>query len=137
MENGIPIIMTRARCVNSPMPLDFIYELSSNSYRLDLYDTDEKVIEKMRTGRGDPERYPGRDFLYLDAFMGITDPSPATPPESFPTPETLPADYDKIGLNSIVSAKAVAYSYVIDLSRNPEIEEDAYSGWEENLSLKV
>ena len=70
MENGIAITKTRKRCVNSPMPLDFIYELSSDSYRSDLYDTDEKLITKMRTGRGDPERYPGRDFIYLDAFMG-------------------------------------------------------------------
>ena len=119
------------------MPLDFIYELSSDSYRFDLYDSDEKLIEKMRTGRGDPERYAGRDFIYINSFMGQTEPSPAMPPESFPTSETLPEDYDKIGLNSIVSAKAVSYSFIIANSRNPDFEEGAYNGWEDNLIEKI
>ena len=119
------------------MPLDFIYELSSDSYRFDLYDTDEKLIEKIRTGRGDPQRYTGKDFLYIDAFMGGTDPSPAVPPESLADSETTPDDYPSLGLNKIVSAKAVSYSYVIALARNPDIDEEAYNGWEQHLSSKL
>lgn len=113
------------------MPLDFFYELKTDSYRLDLYDTEEKLIAKMRTGRGDPERYSGRDFIYLDAFLGQTDPSPAVPPESLPSADMQAQDFNKIGLNEIVSAKAVSYSYIIALSRNPDIGEDSYSGWED------
>lgn len=38
---------TFKKCVNSAMPLDFIYEKGSNSYRLDVYDTDEKLLAKV------------------------------------------------------------------------------------------
>ena len=41
------------------MPLDFIYEKASNSYRMSLYDTDEKLLEKIQTGRGDPSIFSG------------------------------------------------------------------------------
>ena len=47
------------KCYTEQMPLDFIYEVDSNSYRLDLYDTDEKLVTKFQTGKGDPHRYPG------------------------------------------------------------------------------
>ena len=33
--------------MNSEMPLDFVYEKASNSYRLALYDTDKKLLEKV------------------------------------------------------------------------------------------
>lgn len=41
------------------MPLDFIYEKNENDYRLDIYDTDEKLLKKVQTGRGDPAIYDG------------------------------------------------------------------------------
>ena len=33
------------RCRNSAMPLDFVYSINSNSYRLDKYNTDQKLLE--------------------------------------------------------------------------------------------
>ena len=35
------------RCFNSEMPLDFVYEKGPNKYMLDLYDSDEKLLEKV------------------------------------------------------------------------------------------
>ena len=32
------------------MPLDFVYDKANNRYMLDLYDTDEKLLEKVQTG---------------------------------------------------------------------------------------
>ena len=55
------------------MPLDFVYEKKENDFRLDKYDTDEKLLKKVQTGRGDPEIYD-RDQRFLDIefmFAGI------------------------------------------------------------------
>ena len=59
------------------MPLDFIYEKNANEYRFDIYDTDEKLLEKVQTGRGDSAIYEG-DQRFIDiesVFAGIV-PSP-------------------------------------------------------------
>ena len=62
------------KCVTSEMPLDFIYEKESNSYRLDLYETDEQLIAKVQTGKGDPSLYAGADYLYIDGMFASTEP---------------------------------------------------------------
>ena len=62
--------------MNSPMPLDFIFEKGSNSYRLDLYDTDEKLLTKVNTGKGDLEIFKGNKFLYLEGFLAAMEPVP-------------------------------------------------------------
>ena len=46
------------------MPLDFIYEKGPNKYMLENYETDEQLLEKVQTGRGDLAIYEG-DFLFL------------------------------------------------------------------------
>jgi len=60
--------------MNSAMPLDFIFEKSSNSYRLDVYDSDEKLVEKVRTGKGDLELFKSNKFLFLEGFLAATEP---------------------------------------------------------------
>ena len=57
------------QCVTSEKPLDFIYEKSTNSYRLDLYNSTEKLVEKIQTGKGDPSLYPGTTYLYIDGIF--------------------------------------------------------------------
>ena len=54
------------------MPLDFVFEKSSNSYKLDKYNTDQKLLDKVQSGKGDPEIYKGNKFLFIDGFMAAT-----------------------------------------------------------------
>lgn len=35
------------QCVTSDMPLDFVFEKASNSYRMDLYATDAELLQKI------------------------------------------------------------------------------------------
>ena len=64
------------RCVTSPMPLDFVYEKKYDSYLLDSkYDTDEKLLEKIQTGKGDLSIYEGNRFIYIDGIFSETEPS--------------------------------------------------------------
>ena len=56
------------------MPLDFVFEKSSNSYRFDEYNTKDKLLAKVQTGKGDPEIYKGSHFLFLEGFLAATEP---------------------------------------------------------------
>ncbi len=60
------------------MPLDFVYQLDTDSYRLDFFNTDEKLLKKVQTGVGDPQIYQNTKFLFLEGFVA----------------ETLPAEID-------------------------------------------
>ena len=63
------------RCVTSQMPLDFVYEKVPDGYLLDSkYDTDEKLLEKIQTGKGDLDIYEGNRFLYIDGIFSETEP---------------------------------------------------------------
>ena len=68
--------LTIKRCVTSQMPLDFVYEKRPNGYMLNSkYDTDEKLIEKIQTGKGDLSIYEGNRFIYIDGIFSETEPS--------------------------------------------------------------
>lgn len=108
------------------MPLDFIYESASNSYRLDLYDTEEKLIKKIQTGTGDPALFTGTNFLYIDGIFGATVPKTVTQREWITS--TKP-----IGENDLTVAKVAQYNYYIAQGRNKEINDEAYLGFEQNL----
>ena len=57
------------------MPLDFVYEKASNKYLLDeVYDTDEKIVDKIRTGKGDLDIFHGNLFLHIDSIFSETKP---------------------------------------------------------------
>lgn len=68
-----------SRCITSPSPLDFVYSVEDGKYLIDdgeAYDTDEKLIEKIQTGRGDPRLYQGaKDFIYVPSVVGDSDPA--------------------------------------------------------------
>ena len=115
-----------AKCVNSAMPLDFVYEKSSNSYRLDQYNTDQKLLEKVRTGKGDPEIYQGNNFLFLDGFLADTEPTVLTQ-QSSPNPSSAS---NELGTNNLERARVTRYSYFIDPGRNTNLSEQAYMGFE-------
>ena len=42
---------------------------------LEEYDSDEKLLEKIQTGRGDPEIFEGNQFLFVEGFFAGTDPA--------------------------------------------------------------
>ena len=56
------------------MPLDFIYEQDTNSYRLDLYEDDQALVEKINTGKGDPRLFTSANYLYIDGIFAATEP---------------------------------------------------------------
>lgn len=39
------------KCLNSGQPIDYIYDLATNSYPIDNYATDEDLLEKIKLGR--------------------------------------------------------------------------------------
>ena len=105
------------------MPLDFVYESESNSYRLDLYDTDKKLVEKIQTGIGDPSLFTGTNFLYIDGIFA------ATVPETVDQREWITST-NPIGENDLKTAKVAQYNYYISQGRNKEINDEAYLGFE-------
>jgi len=61
-------------CVTSDKPLDFIFETETNSYNIAGYDTDEKLVKKVQTGKGDAELYSGSRYIYIDGLFASTVP---------------------------------------------------------------
>ena len=108
------------------MPLDFIYEKGSNDYDFDQYDTDEKLLAKIQSGKGDNEIFVGGTFLYIEGMFAEISPSKLFQ-QTFLNP-AKPVDY--IGTNDLQKAKAVQYAYYIDQARNDDINEDVYLGFE-------
>ena len=56
------------------MPLDFIYEKATNEYVIEAYDTDEKLLAKVQSGKGDPSIYEGNKFLFIEGIFAATEP---------------------------------------------------------------
>ena len=56
------------------MPLDFLYEKATNDYVLDQFDTDEKLLAKVQSGKGDPSIYEGNKFLFIEGIFAGTEP---------------------------------------------------------------
>ena len=65
--------MKRCRAFNAP--LDFVYENKLKDYNFRKYSTDDKLVQKIRTGRGDESFYrfnnPGEN-LFITFMMGST-----------------------------------------------------------------
>ena len=57
------------------MPLDFIYEKTLNGYAFEKYDTDEKLLAKIQTGKGDKGIFFGINFLHIESMFAETKPS--------------------------------------------------------------
>ena len=43
------------KCFNSGSPIEYIYELATNSYPLEKYSTNEELLDKIKLGKSDPE----------------------------------------------------------------------------------
>ena len=43
------------KCFNSGQPIEYIYELATNSYPLEKYSTNEELLDKIKLGKSDPE----------------------------------------------------------------------------------
>ena len=64
----------KKRCAQSQSLLDFVYDLETNSYRIDKYSQSE-YIEKIRTGKGDPQVFSNfNSFIDLSKILGETTP---------------------------------------------------------------
>jgi hypothetical protein len=85
-------------------------------------------LTTVRTGKGDSEIYTGDDYIFLKAMFGGIKPS-----DSFSQVLKLGSGSAAVGSNNIDSAQAVINVWTIKLSRNPDIDEKAYFGWESKL----
>ena len=115
------------------MPLDFIFEKATSSYMFSSYNTNEKLTEKVQTGKGDPNMYEGNTFFVIDNIFGATEPEKV---EQQIYPNLANPDR-KVGTNDLRKAKSAKYSYYIDQSRNKDINEEAYLGFEDHLHKAV
>ena len=88
------------------------------------YSTSQELLEKVRTGKGDPDIYTSFEHLYVENFFGGT--------LSRSRVETIKQD-SYTGENDIRQAKAAMYSYLIDMERNPDYSEAVYFEWESEL----
>ena len=89
-------------CYSSPKPIDFIYERRYDKFNIEGYQTDQELLEKIQTGKGDItvlELGARRiETIYIDTFFSGT------------TPES--PDQDLItGSNNLLEAKAARFSW--------------------------
>ena len=82
----------------SPRPLDFIYERRLNRYNLDRYRSNEDLVKKIQTGKGDEIfRYDGLgNNLFIEIIFGGTTPR-------------IPNQNYVYGDNDLTAAKAARY----------------------------
>ena len=58
-----------------PMPLDFVYDLESESYKFDGL-TQKALTAKIQTGKGDPQIYStATNYISLAAMLGEVSPA--------------------------------------------------------------
>lgn len=101
---------------------------------LSKYETDDQLLEKVRTGVGDPAIFnDNQNFLDIGSmFAGIE------PVDFYQQLYWNPSkEWSPVGSNDLEKAKAVQYSYYIAQSRNPKIDQNAYMGFEEHLHEAV
>ena len=65
----------KPRCYTTPKPLDFVYEVQTDSWNIDRYSNDRELVAKIQTGKGD-ERFIYDEFyknIYIQIFFaGMT-----------------------------------------------------------------
>ena len=64
------------KCFVTMRLLDFVYEKYNDTYNITeaAVKDNKELLERIQTGKGDPEIYGGYNYLYLDAFVGGTIP---------------------------------------------------------------
>ena len=100
---GIKDVYSLRRCKRSDWPLDFIYERRLNKYNFDRYKDDDKLVTKIRTGKGDEIfRYDGLgNNIFIEILFGGT------------TPRRPEQDYLE-GDNDLTAAKAVRFNMWVE-----------------------
>ena len=86
------------RCAIGIHPLKFIYDRMSNRYALDQYDTDDDLVRKIQSGKGDELflYYELGNNIFIEAMFGGTSPK-------------LPKQDYVYGDNDLKTAKAYRY----------------------------
>ena len=80
------------KCVNRGMPIDFTWELVTNTFRLDQFDSDADLVARINTGR----HQASFSYIQLENFYA----------------ETVPAEIAQdstTGQNDVQKAKAVTF----------------------------
>jgi hypothetical protein len=54
----------------TPRPLDFVYERFNDTFNISRYDSDKELIDKIKTGKGDPYLYKYQTIKIDSAFGG-------------------------------------------------------------------
>lgn len=100
---------------------------------LSQFANDAALLKKVRTGKGDADLYSNKfDYIRLKAlFGGIEQEADFYQVSKDSTPEI--AAKGPIGTNNIVGARAVNNFWNIKQSRNPDIEDKTYFGFEEKI----
>ena len=69
------------KCYFSQKPIDYIYERKENIYNIDRYPTDESIVKKVQSGKGDEVFiYSEGSYknLYIEAIFAGTTPEVVT-----------------------------------------------------------
>lgn len=81
------------------------------------YGSSQDLLEKVRTGKGDPEIYTEMINLHVKNIFG----------GSLSRTRTLKIKQNIVtGENDIRQAKAAQYTYLIDMLRHPEYDSEVY-----------
>ena len=66
-------VKLKEKCFATQRPLDFVYERFNDTYNISRYDNDKELVDKIKTGKGDPYLYDWR-IISIDKVFGGTQP---------------------------------------------------------------
>ena len=119
------------------MLLDLVYDPKTDKYDTSI--TQEKYMELIHKAKGNPLIYTSPfEFIDMTRILGEikTDSADGEPVQinnsNYADEKKNPAK-EKRGFNKIKSAQAVQYTYIIEHSRNPQIDEKSYLGWQDQM----
>ena len=66
------IVKATEKCKSTSKPIDFIYERKTDSFNLDRYQTNDELIGKVQTGKGDATfiHYGYKNIYIKQVFAG-------------------------------------------------------------------
>ena len=60
------------QCFHTFSPIDFIYRKDFDKYAIDEYATDEEILAKVQTGKGDTSIFEGNLYIYIESVFAGT-----------------------------------------------------------------